>query len=299
MFRNIIHSCIRTLEKISKKKILIVDEKKVYQNKTAALSSYGFWYAGNIFDMSDFTYGIAMTGDLHNEETTLITKTLAYIAKNKKVVFYDIGANTGYYSILAGYLHTDATVYAFEPLSEHVDCIEKSIYLNHLTNIRNFTCALSDTEGEIAIYVAGTGTTLSKEFVGNNPTTERKITLKVFDTVVSTEKLEVPDFIKIDVEGHELKVLLGAKDTIEKNIPILYTEVIYSMKQMGRPYINEKYIETFDFLKQFGYEVYEMKDGILKIFNPKEKPDGVRMYLFLHPEKHTAFKNHILHEKFN
>ncbi len=121
MIRKIILYIINILEKFFKKRILIVERTPFLPHNTAALSEYGFWYVGNVFDMSDISYGIAEKGSVEHEETRLVIKILNKLSQSVNISFYDIGANSGYYGILSAFLYKNKIkVYSFEPLLEYV-----------------------------------------------------------------------------------------------------------------------------------------------------------------------------------
>lgn len=298
MFRKIILSIIKVLEKISKKRILFINKKPFLLNNTAALSSLGFWYVGNVYDMEDLSYSIANKGILEQDGTNLVKKILEFLSKKQNIVLYDIGANSGYYGILSAYLfNKKINVYSFEPLSEYIDCIKKSVYLNKLENLKTFEFGLGDKDEDKTIFISGTGSSFDENFSGDHRN-KRVLKIKKLDNVVEKEQITKPDFIKMDVEGYEQKVLEGGNNTITENTPVLFIEIVYSMKNMGSSYINDNYKKTFNLLIEKGYEVYSFENGKLEKFNTDNKPDGIKMYLFLHKDKHIDLKNQILKESF-
>lgn len=186
MFKKIIFRIINSIERNTNKKIVIVNKETFLPNNTAALSEYGFWYAGNIFNTADISYGIAINGSVEKEETKLVIKILEEISKtNNCVAFYDVGANSGYYGILAAYLYGEkAKVYSFEPLEEYIDCIKKNIYLNKLDNLKIFEFGLGNKNEKKIMYLAGSGSSLEEGFSGENISTQREIDIKKLDDVV-------------------------------------------------------------------------------------------------------------------
>src|ERR1035437_5241883 len=139
MIRKIIIKVIGIIEKVTGKRIVLIDSILMNKNNTAALSKYGFWIAGNVYNMSDISYGIATKGIIEGEETALVIKIFDHESERKKISVYDIGANSGYYSMLSASMYREkACVYSFEPLIEYIDCIKKSVYLNRLNNVKIF-----------------------------------------------------------------------------------------------------------------------------------------------------------------
>jgi hypothetical protein len=96
-----------------------------------------------------------------------------------------------------------------------------------------------------------------------------------------------PDFIKIDIEGHEFFALEGASQTLKESRPVLFIEIARNLVNIGRDFINPHYEETFDLLSGFGYEAYIAHDNKLKKVDPTVEKDGVFMYLFLHKDTHA------------
>lgn len=291
MKKQILDKFLNIISKITGKKVLYINKNYIKYNNLAVKSKYGFWYCGNVFDQTDIAYGIAYSGSVEPYDTELVHKILNLLKKD--YTFYDIGANTGWYSMLAAKTSDSSKVLSFEPLAEHLECLKESSNINKFNSIISITpLALSDSEGEAEILLAGSGSSLEKNFLKEN---QGSVLIKTdrLDSLVSANDHPLPDFIKIDVEGHEYSVLLGARETISRSVPILFIEIAYSLKNIGRKFINDKYIETFSFLRSIGYEAYIVKDEMIRKYDPNEKIDGVWMYLFLNENKHRNVMQNI------
>lgn len=286
------------LSRITKKTI-------IYYNKnehnglglTAVKSSYGFWYVGNVFDSADMAYSIANNGVVEKEETELVVRLLRNLMETKEEIsFYDIGANTGYYGIFAAQLGQGRVrAYSFEPLAEHVTCLDESARLNRLENrVTSYTVALSDANGKEKIFTAGTGSSLEADFLDDVNTPSREIEMRRLDDLVKAEGLPAADFMKIDVEGHELKALKGATEIIKGSTPIAFIEIAYTLKSMGRAYVNEHYDETFRYFLDLGYSTFRVDGAEVLEYDHAKPVDGIQMYLFLHKEKHASQINLLL-----
>ena len=275
---------LKTISKVTGKKVLYINKNYVNYKNLAVKSKYGFWYCGNVFDQTDIAYGVASVGDIESEDTDLVFKILKKLKSD--YVFYDIGANTGWYSMLAATVSQNSKVISFEPISEHIEPLTQSIYLNRFdSRLAVQPVALSNTEGEADILLAGTGSSLEKNFLEKNEGV-RKVKLEMLDNLVKNNNIPLPDFIKIDVEGHEYNVLLGAKETISKSLPILFVEIACTLKNLGRDFINPNYKDIFFFIVSMGYKPYTLKTKQLVKYSTDEIQDGVQMYLFLHNTEH-------------
>lgn len=285
MKQKIFNFLLSFLSQISHKKVFYINNQYINYKNLAIKSRYDFWYCGNVFDQTDIAYGVASNGTIEQEDTEVVKKILEHIKSD--YVFYDIGANTGWYSALAASLSKESVVFSFEPVREHVECLEQTIELNKFgERIKVYTLALSDKQGESEISLAGTGSTLEKDFLEKNNNL-RKVQLTTADYLLQEGKILSPDFIKIDVEGHEYKVLLGSKKVISENMPVLFIEIAYTLKKINRGFVNANYIETFTLLKDLGYEAYIISHKKILKYNPEQRLDGTQMFLFLNKNKHS------------
>ena len=135
-------------------------------------------------------------------------------------LFIDIGTNIGIYSY--HFRNKFAFIEAFEPIDEVTNSLESI----KLSNVRVNHVALSSNQGDLELRVpvekgepVYTRATLEKKCV--NSYVSRQIIVKTLDQY----SFEYVDLIKIDVEGHELDVIAGARETIMKWKPILIVEI--------------------------------------------------------------------------
>jgi FkbM family methyltransferase len=277
---------LQLLSKISNKTVTYYTHTEELEVRMAVKSSFGFWYCGNVFDQSDIAYGVLMNGIVEKEDTELVTKVLKLLPTS--FTLYDVGANTGWYSMLASHISKDAHVHAFEPLDEHCKVLNESISLNMIMNqITIHKYALSNFDGESTIRLAGSGSSLESSFLKSDRGT-RIIKAATLDDYIEKHKLQAPDFIKIDVEGHEFNVLQGASNTLQTHTPILFIEIAYTIKNTGSSFIHKEYDTLFKTLEGYGYAPYVIKNNTLRKASYTAKPDGVFMYLFLHKNKHKS-----------
>ena len=142
-----------------------------------------------------------------------------------KETLLDIGANVGMYSIYAGAVR-GANVIALEPESQNYSLLNMNIQLNKLDHLVVAYCiGVSDKDTFDYIFMgnlsAGDGNHAVGEPLDMNLQSfsniiefaQGCITYKI-DSLVEDNKLPVPDYVKIDVDGFEHKVVEGAKETL-------------------------------------------------------------------------------------
>ena len=172
-----------------------------------------------------------------------------YHIKNRKNVAIDIGAHCGFWSFYLG--GNFKKVYAFEPVEIFRDCFKKNIPHE---NVEVIPVALGNDNGFVSMNVElkNTGAT----HVSNKLNEADKVTIKKLDDY----DLNDIDFIKIDVEGYENQVVLGAKETLIRNKPI----VIVEQKGFSNEF-NDGQFKAIETLESYGAKVIDkvVKDYIL------------------------------------
>ena len=130
--------------------------------------------------------------------------------------FVDIGANEGYYSVIAGL--KGARVFAVEPQSRLLPIIERNFALNNLTPAAVINRAVSDQEGEAEFYLAPGMNTGASGFVRmtsyNLPTV--KVRISTLHKILEDMGLMEVDLMKMDIEGFEYEALLGSPQLFQQ-----------------------------------------------------------------------------------
>lgn len=145
----------------------------------------------------------------------------------KGMVFVDIGANLGEYSLFAGKRVTEGKVLAFEPFPKMIKLLRENVDLNRFTNVRILSYGLSSKEGLLPIHeIEDAHEGLSTFFPGDQKSKHVfEVPLKVFDAEFERFGVNHIDFIKMDIEGGELGALQGARKSIEKFKPVVMVEI--------------------------------------------------------------------------
>ncbi len=169
-------------------------------------------------------------------------------------VVLDIGANTGYYSLVAAPLARE--VYSFEPSTHTRRQLESNIRLNGMRNVHPQAIALSDHSGFAGFYISKpdntgmSGLLPAENFTGSVET----VRTARLDEWIAENNIQDVHCIKIDVEGAELKVLNGGSRLIASSRPAIFMEVIED--QLRRYGAGKE--DVFEFFRSRHYRAYEM-----------------------------------------
>lgn len=161
-------------------------------------------------------------------------------------VVYDIGANVGFYSILAAHLAgAKGMVYAVEPLRRNVEFVRRHAEINQMKNIEVFEAAVSDQSGEAFFDL---GVSIATGHLSE--TGSVKVPMIRLDDLVLTGDILPADIIKMDVEGAEHAALVGAEQLIATHRPIIFLDT------HGR----DVHDLTIKLLSNYGYQ-FEILDN--------------------------------------
>lgn len=202
----------------------------------------------------------------HHNGLKKLPKNITKLIINKSVI--DCG---GYYgdSSLVFTKYKPKNIYTFEPNSVNFKYLEKTIKDNNLLNTitainkgvcdRNYASYLgfnSTNLPNLGAKVVTTSQSIKK------PINKEKVELVTIDNFIEKNKIKDIGLIKIDTEGLELEALLGAKNTIKNNNPIILVAVYHNANEFlkAKPFIesitkNYNFImcplDTLDVLKEF------------------------------------------------
>ena len=203
-----------------------------------------------------------------------------FLSKNvllKKPIIFDVGSHKGKIAKLLNYLYKNASIYCFEPnrtMNKSLKKIGKNI------TICNYAVGDKKQDKKISINNIDLTNTLSqinensfylkiKNLIVNKSKKKiiyKKVKVISLKSFCRNKKIKHIDFLKIDVEGYEHKVLLGAKDII-KNIKFIMIEM--QKNDMYKNY-SKKEIENFlkrnnfRLIKRFNFPFMFFEDRIYK-----------------------------------
>lgn len=150
------------------------------------------------------------------------TQILADQTDSGKVV-YDIGAHVGWYSLIASRLVGDAgRVVAFEPHPPNLSYLRRHLQLNSVSNVTILPVAVAGCDGTTGFLP---GASRSTGRLAKPSADTRSVRTTSVDSLVEAGEAPPPDVIKIDVEGAEKDVLVGARHTLATKRPILFVSI--------------------------------------------------------------------------
>src|SRR3990170_708877 len=181
----------------------------------------------------------------------------------KGMVVVDIGANIGYYTLLASHLvGREGKVFAFEPDPSNYDLLLKNIEINACTNVVPVQKAISSKSGRIKLF-------LDKNNLGGHSLSEANVDKSSF---IAVEAILLDDFfknidvkidvVKMDVQGLEMHVLEGMTDTVNQNANL---KIITEFWPIGLQNAGSSSIGFLQKLGDFGFVLYRIGQEITPI----------------------------------
>ena len=183
-----------------------------------------------------------LTNWLVNEFESKEPETITWIQNfkeinNRKIIFWDIGANLGLYSIYASKIHNNIEVISFEPSTNNLRVLSRNISINDLHNkIKIFQLPLGEQSFSFSLmrestFVEGQSNNAfrvplnfeGKKFISTN---NYQVLGTSINSILDNNLLQIPNYIKIDVDGLEHLILKGASKYLShKDIKSIQIEI--------------------------------------------------------------------------
>jgi FkbM family methyltransferase len=180
----------------------------------------------------------------------------------------DVGANAGVYTFSAAVkVGNTGRVFAVEPFSGCVRCLQETCRINQLSWVKVCRGAASDSNGTIKLVL-----NISNELnqvIKNDPVdissdSFEEVPCFTLDSLIEKENIENLDFLKLDAEGHEMSVLAGSQQLINRFAPVILYENI-----VGSEGIN---VEVSEYLKNIGYRLFYYQPYTRKLIAADSDP---------------------------
>lgn len=164
-------------------------------------------------------------------------------------VFVDVGANIGYYTLLAASrLGPDGKIFAFEPGAANCDLLQKSVAHNAFTNVQLFPHAVADTARMVGLTMDDSNGVIHAAAPAEGR--EQVTAVPLDDALADQPRIDV---IKMDIEGAEGLALQGATQLLQRHHPVVFTEF--------RPpaIANRSQMDPADFLNRLRALSYDLR----------------------------------------
>ena len=194
------------------------------------------------------------------------TLVQTYLQTARGGSFVEVGANLGTDTVIA--CDFFKTCYAFEPSSANRALLQKTIELYGITNVHVFGSAVGDRPGRAAFFLKGGEATGSHSLCVNDPdmTAQEEVEIVTLDSVFPQTVRDVT-YLHIDTEGHDIKVLQGARQFIARqaNRPVIRMEFQPTTLALHGSSIGD----LTAIMDEFQYKVFFMAQNFMTPLSPR------------------------------
>lgn len=181
----------------------------------------------------------------------------------------DVGANIGVYTVaMARAVGSAGRVWAFEPTPAAADYLQRSLGLNGIENVIVSRCAVSERAGRVEFSSGADSALNAIRGAGNGAGNVLQVGAVTLDQEAIDRDWGNTDFIKMDVEGHELAVVKGGTAFFRSASPLVMLEVK----------VDDRFDPAaLDLLAELGYDIYRLLPEPLML-EPFDRFDALDQY---------------------
>lgn len=243
---------------------------KITLKGLSIISNSSFWET--LYNLSLRQMNFGNGGDFSQSGELFVLKFIQNKLENESnIIIFDVGANIGNYSKAVNEIFTAKTkIFSFEPSKRTFE-----LFLKNTLNIEKiipYNFGFSDKEHNQLLYTNSQGSGLASVYhrkldhFGINMDKTEEIKLTTIDKFCNENNITRIHFLKLDVEGHEISALNGAKNMIENK------QIDFIQFEFGGCNIDSRtYFQDFYYLLKDNYKIYRvLKDGIQELPSYKE-----------------------------
>jgi FkbM family methyltransferase len=157
-------------------------------------------------DLAEFIQRMIYLGAYERQETRWVLRWL-----RRGMTFVDVGANVGYYSLLAASrVGPEGRIFALEPSPVAAQRLKATVQENRLENVRVVQAGLSDRPAEVLLFVPP-GDNHTPSMLGGEGCSAIPVPVRTLDDCLAEWPLDCVDLLKVDVEGYEPRVFAGGE----------------------------------------------------------------------------------------
>ena len=274
--------CVRSLRKRATRFFLkrLIEDVRNDKLRPFRIDEGGLWF--------ETRYGFSVHSNLRDRILDLDKKAIweemesTFVVNNLKPgdVFVDVGANIGYFSMLAA-LQKAGKVFAIEPIPKTYAMLNMNIDHNRFTSVIEPVNIALGSQEHTARFTCSLGPKNHVEYDVDDihhdvPTIDVKVT--TLDHLLADRKeIKGVDFVKVDIEGAEYSFLLGAEKTIKAFKPIIMMEI--EEHRLTKYHVTAE--DIFTFMNDLGYRYLAVaEDSITKGDIPAEDLKRGRDFIF-------------------
>src|SRR3989344_4760894 len=141
-----------------------------------------------------------------------------YLKLTDKDILIDIGAHIGVFSVFAAHYAKNGKVYSFEPSNENFSLLKKNLEINKLNNLEIFNKAVSNKSGNKIFYISESKNKGSNSLYPIKNSNKISVPAVSFANFIKSKKLKKINFLKMDCEGGEYKILFNCPKNVLRSI---------------------------------------------------------------------------------
>ena len=190
------------------------------------------------------------------EEFEPNTVSMFALLSDKESCVLDVGANIGLTALAFSQICRCGQIVAFEPVPRTFQYLRQNVSESGVQNVKIFNFALGSSEG--SALMQGHPSNFACSFIADNYTIPaddhfaQRVPVKRLDDIFSDLSLDRVDFMKVDVEGFELEVFAGGRETLNIYKPIVFLEMnhwcLNIYRRISIPEFRERLAQIFPYI---------------------------------------------------
>ena len=232
--------------------------KSIISKNIRKKAFYKFWVFLSKVSYYGLNFGVASGYADYSGELYIIKRVKKHFSK--KPIVIDVGASIGDWSkfMLQELKFQDFSLFMIEPLKDSFNDLENKFSINKRVKLRHLGFSNLNEKATIFFNQEKEG---SASILKKNSNFSEEISLTTLDDFILKEKISEIDFLKMDVQGFELKILQGAKSLLEED------KIKFIQFEFDEPNIEVRvFFKDFWNLLSPKYDIYHsLYNGLVKI----------------------------------